>query len=100
LESRIERLKKRNKKILEKNPFVGNLVGLLRKGEKEAAPSASKRKASEDADRAAMEVDAASPPKKTAKERISSNLQRLEPDRQKAETAAFSSVLKDMQHNK
>jgi len=98
LEKKLEVLRTRQKSSLAKYPWLGNLVGIVRKSvvpEKEKEDK-KKRKSPDES----MEIDSSAGPSSTPRERLA---KRLAQNREKvvaAEKQAHTELLKETSHNK
>lgn len=99
LQIALEKLRKRQKSDLAKNPFLGNMVGVIRKASStEEAAEARKRKRAEDVQ---MEEEPAPKVANTsAKDRIAKRLAEKRPDQIAAEKSEYVSKLRDHAHDK
>lgn len=100
LQISLEKLRKKQKADLAKNPFLGNMIGVIRKASStdEAAEARKKKRKAEDVH---MEEEPA--PKvatSTAKERITRRLNEKKPDQIAAEKSEYTAKLRDHAQDK
>jgi hypothetical protein len=99
LQNQIEKLRKKQKADLAKNPFLGNMIGVIRKASStDEAVEAKKRKRTEDVQ---MEEEPA--PKvagPSAKERIAKRIAQKRPDQDAAEKQEYTAKLRDHAQDK
>lgn len=100
LQNQLERLRKKQKADLAKNPFLGNMIGVIRKASSTEEATAERKKKRKAEDVHMEEEPAPKVASSTAKERITRRLNEKKPDQIAAEKSEYTAKLRDHAQDK